>query len=165
VGSDFEVGEVFPGGILGRDVAQLVTLAHSGSQMHEGTKAIVGAFLATFVACGGGSGGQNATGADGGNVADADGNVADADGNPSTPEAQTTKFCADVVAPFCDALFACCVDPQTLDLYGGSVAACNTKFAASCKTDIGDASFLSPRWARPPWTRTDLPRASRCSAV
>ncbi len=55
------------------------------------------------------------------------------------PAEQTAKLCDDVVAPFCDALFACCTDPQTLGKFGGSVAACNTKFAASCKSDIADA--------------------------
>jgi hypothetical protein len=56
-----------------------------------------------------------------------------------TPAEQTAKLCDDVAAPFCDALFACCADPQTLGKVGGSVAACNTQFAASCKHDIADA--------------------------
>lgn len=57
----------------------------------------------------------------------------------ATPSEQTAKFCDEVVAPFCDALFACCTDPQRLAKFGGSVAACNTQFAASCKSDIADA--------------------------
>jgi hypothetical protein len=60
-----------------------------------------------------------------------------------TPAEQTQKLCDDVAAPFCDALFACCTDPQTLGKVGGSVAACNTQFPASCKRDIADAILPS----------------------
>ena len=65
--------------------------------------------------------------------------VADAGGSPLSPEAQTAKLCGDVVAPFCDALFACCTDPQTQTSFGGTADACKTKFAASCTKDIGGA--------------------------
>jgi len=61
----------------------------------------------------------------------------DAGGNPLTPEAQTAKLCDDVTAPFCDALFACCADPQTQARFGGSADACKTSFAATCQKDLG----------------------------
>jgi hypothetical protein len=47
------------------------------------------------------------------------------------------KFCGDVTAPFCQALFACCTDPQTLTNNGGSEANCEVKFAAACEAQIG----------------------------
>ncbi len=64
--------------------------------------------------------------------------VADPGTGPLSADAQTAKLCSDVVPPFCDAIFACCVDPQILGRFGGSADACKTQFAASCKKDLGD---------------------------
>jgi len=80
---------------------------------------------------------------------------------PLTPDAQTAKLCSDAVAPFCDALFACCADPQTLARFGGSADACKTTFAASCKTDLGDAILPS---AKAGATVLDESRLAACVA-
>lgn len=50
---------------------------------------------------------------------------------------QLTKFCDDLAAPYCEALFACCTDQVKLNQAGGSVAGCKAKFATSCNTDFG----------------------------
>jgi hypothetical protein len=57
-------------------------------------------------------------------------------GSVLTPEAQTAKFCDDIVAPYCEALFACCADPMKLMSAGGTVAGCKTKFADECAMQI-----------------------------
>jgi hypothetical protein len=46
--------------------------------------------------------------------------------------AELTSFCASVVAPFCEALFACCTDQTELDHFGGSVNLCATQFHDQC---------------------------------
>ncbi len=53
-------------------------------------------------------------------------------GGSLTPEEQVDKFCQDVIAPFCEALFACCADPAKLDSAGKTVAGCKTKLAMEC---------------------------------
>jgi hypothetical protein len=53
-----------------------------------------------------------------------------------TPEAQAAKFCDDITAPYCEALFACCTDPMKLMSAGGTVADCKTKFATDCAMQI-----------------------------
>lgn len=60
-----------------------------------------------------------------------------------TPEQQTAKLCDDIVPSFCDALFGCCSDPTTQAQFDGSAAACKTKLASSCKTDLGDPILAS----------------------
>ena len=57
-------------------------------------------------------------------------------GSGLTPEAQAAKFCDDITAPYCEALFACCADPMTLLSAGGTVADCKTKFATECAMQI-----------------------------
>jgi hypothetical protein len=58
-------------------------------------------------------------------------------GGALTPDAQVAKLCADVVAPYCEALFACCMDPMILANVGGTVEGCKTKTASECTNDAG----------------------------
>ena len=50
--------------------------------------------------------------------------------------AQLAKFCDDLAAPYCEALFACCADPTRLDSHGGTLAGCKTDFATTCQTEV-----------------------------
>ena len=54
-----------------------------------------------------------------------------------SPDDQIAKFCQDLAAPFCAALFACCADPQTLARYGGTLDACKAAFPPQCRHDYG----------------------------
>lgn len=47
-------------------------------------------------------------------------------------------WCGAVVGSFCEALFACCTDAQTLDSFGGSVAACKAQGAQDCAANLQD---------------------------
>lgn len=95
-------------------------------------------FAAALAACGGSSG-TAATGA-GGSGSTSTGNggaMTTSTSGGGGASAQLAKWCDDIVVPYCEALFACCTDQQKLDLEGGSVTACKTKFATSCNTDFG----------------------------
>lgn len=64
----------------------------------------------------GGSGGQGGAGGSGGEGT------------------ELTSFCDAVVAPFCEALFACCTQQTELDNFGGTVNQCKTQFHDECLT-------------------------------
>ncbi len=59
-------------------------------------------------------------------------------GGSLTPVAQVAKLCDDIVAPYCEAILACCADPSTITNVGGTVDGCKTKFSADCAKDIGE---------------------------
>ncbi|MEP7120184.1 MAG: hypothetical protein ABJE95_04700 [Byssovorax sp.] len=98
-------------------------------------------FAATLAACGG-SGGTASTGAGGGSTTTGNGGSMTTTTTAGSGGAgsELAKFCDDIDAPYCEALFACCTDQAKLDLAGGTVSGCKTKFATSCATDFG-ASF------------------------
>ena len=82
--------------------------------------------LATGTTCSG-SGGEESTGST---------TATTGTGSGLTPEAQAARFCDDITAPYCEALFACCADPMKLMSAGGTVADGKTKFAGECAMQI-----------------------------
>src|SRR5262245_50179217 len=112
-------------------------MKHSSSRIAALSLSVLTA--ATLAACGGASGTGSSSGAGGSGSSSGSGSGA---GGALSPEAQMAKFCADTVAPLCEAIFACCTDPQTLMTWGGSVAGCEMKASAECQGS--DTSGILP---------------------
>jgi hypothetical protein len=120
------------------------------------TPFLVSALLAAPLAACGGSGGSAGTGGSATTTTGNGGSMMTTTSGSSTGEGgamttttsggtsgtggasdQIAKWCGDITTPYCEALFACCTDQQKLDLEGGSVTACKTKFANECTTQVG----------------------------
>jgi hypothetical protein len=122
----------------------------SSSAARLGIVALLSFSTAAFVACSstetsptstsstssGSGGGSTGTGGSGGTSTSA--STSTGTGGSLTPAAQVAKLCDDIVAPYCEAILACCTDPSTITNVGGTVDGCKTKFSADCAKDIGE---------------------------
>lgn len=126
---------------------------HSSSPAARAVVLALLASTATFLACSsaetstsstsssGSGGGATGTGGAGGVGSTSTGTSTSAStgtGGSLTPAAQVAKLCNDIVAPYCEAILACCTDPTTITNVGGTVAGCKTKFGDDCAKSISE---------------------------
>jgi len=81
----------------------------------------------TAGAGGGAAGGMGGTGGGGGS-----GGIGGSGGAGGSAKDQLDTWCEAFSVAYCDALFACCTHQNTLDLYGGTAAACAALYQTDC---------------------------------